>query len=335
MKALTRTNLVALLSALIVAAAPAALAKQESNDKSDSKPRISTEISTTAKNEMTPLERRNVSIAAGRILKHVHQARVAVAAKDAKTALEQVAKGLTLVDIIEKVRPTYEVAAKITAGDLVYEDKDEVQALVIPLYEELDDVIVIHPVAQEQKSAAAAADKTGSKPSGKKAGTETGKTTAKKGDEKTEPAFVGDAELEYTSVKLNIALAKAGLKAARKTLEGDKDVKFDLADTALAAVQRSVIFEFVEVDEPLQRARTNLGIAKSLLDGGKWKTAQAALKVASDSLQSYGDGVAEHRSKEVTALKKEIDELIAKEKQLEKAAEKVQGWWDRISKWFH
>ena len=129
---------------------------------------------------------------------------------------------------------------------------------------------------------------------------------------------------------------RAGLNEAKKVLSAEKDVDFDMAAHALAAVQSSLVFEYVEVDQPLQKARTNLGLAKGLFEVGNKAGAKIALEIASDSLETYGAAASSHRSQEVDALRKEIDTLISKidESPDEASADQAADWWEKVRSWF-
>ena len=103
---------------------------------------------------LSDAEQRAVSFAAGRVLKHVDQARQALAKQDKLVALAQIEKGLSLVTIIEQTIPPVQVTATITAGTLQYQDEDQVKRLVVPIYQELDSVSIVEPVVAAKKSAA-------------------------------------------------------------------------------------------------------------------------------------------------------------------------------------
>lgn len=348
---------------MLVTALPAAVvADGGAKDAGKEKPksRISSEITTTLNNTMTPEEMRNASVAAGRILKHAQQAREAVAAKNSKQALENIDKALTLVGIIETVQPSYKVTAKITAGDLTYSDSDVVKVAEVPLYQELDDLTMYYPVlkASHFADAAKACPKVrheksmDKKSAGKDSVHHQGKDVpAVKSDKKpnSKPnenakvkakddwfTLAANSGVNYTSVSMDVALAKDGLNAAKQALSNEKSPNYEEANLALFAVLDSVVYDYTEVDLPLQQARTNLGLAKSLFEAGDSEGAQSALKVASDALEIYGSGVAEHRSKEVKTLKTEIDSFIANVDKAtgDEGVKKASGWWDQVRGWF-
>jgi hypothetical protein len=144
--------------------------------------------------------------------------------------------------------------------------------------------------------------------------------------------------VEQTSLSLNLAFAKAGLKVARKAI---KDEDLTGADRALSVVQRSTVFEVNVVDIPLLTARENLYLAKTRVADGNVDGALNALDTASDALDLYGKNATPSRAEEVAALRGEISQLSTDlqddgSSQLASAdvEDKVLSYWDRVVQWW-
>lgn len=286
-----RTKVIPLLA--VVLWTPAAFAA-----KAAVEPRIQANVDVEAVRPMNDEERRAVYIAAGRVLKHVDQARKAIAKNARKEARRQVQQAILLTDIIRQALPVYDVKAHISAGKLHYEDEDQVQDSVVPIFEELERSAILGPVEDAKAMAGAA---------------------------------VADVDLVHTRAELDIDLARRHLDAARTALE-QKDG--DAADAALEAIQRSVRLTTVAVDLPLERARSNLMLARNRVDEGRLEDARAALRVALDALAEYQNNVGEERAAEVAGLRQEIAALEPTlQDDARGAREKLDAWWDVVSSW--
>ena len=163
-------------------------AKQAAKSKTPAS-RITSKVDVGPVAKLSADESREVSFAAGRIMKHVAQARQDIAVKKHEDALKHINQSLKLVKIIENVLPQYTVKTKIKSGDLVYTDEDEITPTYITLYDELVRRDFISPVLKA---------KTESK---KKSASKKG-ASKKKGDSTT-PLAVKEADVDYTSVKLD------------------------------------------------------------------------------------------------------------------------------------
>lgn len=268
--------------------------------------RISAQVETKPAGKLSAEESRALSLSAAHMLKHVHQARLAIGKKDVKAASQNVDKGLVLVDIINQTVPAYKVETKIKAGELTYVDQADARPAIVPVYEELQRVSVLAPIEAAKKAAQQEAAVAGV------------------------PVAV-DVELIHTRTELNVELAAIGLRAAKDALQKD-DSK--AADAALATVQTGVIFGYTKMDLPLEKVRENLLLAKSLVDSGKAKEARAALEVAGDALEEYEKGAGKNRAKEAKDLQAEMQKLAKDIEVNDKgASEKILEWWDRVRKW--
>jgi len=300
--------------------------KPDSASKEKDQPaRISSKVDVQPAPALTDKEAEEVSFAAGRILKHVSQARSALREKKKDVAGVHVAQGLKLIAVIESVLPHSKVKTEIKSGELVYTDEDDVTARYVTLFDELERRDIISPVVQAKKEA-----EQKHRPNHGKAA---------EANAVPEALAVTHADIAYSTVKLDIEFAKHMLHRAKRELDGGKT---EPADEALLAVQsEGVLFEFVEIDLPLEEAADNLKLAEIEMKAGRQDQAKAALHVAIDELKRYEKLVGEKRSSEVKGLHQEIDKLTVElgkgnlsEADREKHASKISEWWQRATKWF-
>lgn len=113
-------------------------------------PRITADHKVQPVVTVTDEERRATYLAAGRVLKHVDQARDAIAADSGDEAVHPIRQAILLTDIIQQSLPTYDVNARIKAGDMVYEDQESIKATVVPIFEELERKKLLAPVVCER-----------------------------------------------------------------------------------------------------------------------------------------------------------------------------------------
>ena len=262
---------------------------------------------------LTDKESQAVSTSAGRVLKHTEAARQKIADKNKDSALEEIAQGLKLINIIENTVPKHKVITDIKSDGITYHDEEEVAQRYVSVFNEsyLEDIIT--PVLQ--------ANKVG----------------------KNKHKIIAPTEdfsmLRHTSMKLDVMMAKRKMMQARKELN---EGKYDDADLALAAIQYSgIIFEFDEIELPLVEAADNLLLARSEAKEGKYAEALATLKLASTDLKKYEDLSGKSRAAEVKKLHKEIDKLTDSldgldnlKSEMKKVEGKISSWWDRTVKWF-
>lgn len=298
---------------------PAAVEKERQPSRITS----SVDVQPAAK-RMTAAESREVSFAAGRILKHVAQAREAIQTKKTDDARHHVDQGLKLIDIINTVVPHYTVKTEIKAGELVYEDDDDVAPQWVTVFDELEHRDVITPVSTAKNEA------------------EQKKTTdsAPKGNGvKNAGLVVAHADVEYSALKLNVHLADRLLHSAKKALTENET---EPADLALLTIQASgVVLEYDEIDLPLEEAADNLKIAEADMKSGNHEGAKAALLLAMDELEAYEQLAGPSRSKEVKAMHEEMNKLALKltaeeisPEDRKKLASEISTWWDKLSDWF-
>lgn len=267
--------------------------------------RITSDVRVTTKDQLSATEKRALSQAAVRILKHVHQARVDLRYSNASAAQKHVEKALTLVRIVENAVPSTQVTATIQSGDFTYRDEDSVKQYLVPIYSELDETTsLLLPIKRAKKEAAASS---------------------------SEPVM-DDLDLQYTSVSLDIREAKYYLERSEKELKTNNATD---ADQSLAAVQESVILEYEEADLPLVKARWNLLEAARMAANNRLNEAGQYLQKASDALESYATKAGQEMSKTSKSLSEEIKTLRQKlEEKGSAAAETINSLWDKLTNRF-
>ncbi len=287
---------IALLTATTILITPSVLGQ----------PRITSKVNISPEVKLTDQEKESISLSAGQILIHVDKARQALKIKDVSRAKEQVEKGLTLANIIKTALPTFDVETQVTAGKLRYEDKDQVQPSLVTLHEELNAVALLEPVRTSKKEADQAEATSQHRP------------------------VAANVEMRESRAQLDINLALAGLEKAKQALAEDK---LGEADQALAIIQTGVVFEYIVADLPLERASTNLLIAREAIKQHKEEEAKAALQVASDSLSEYAASSDAPHAKEVSDLKNEVQNLASGNLDNTSAQEAITKCWQKIATW--
>ena len=294
MKSLVATLLLALLGSTASAA-----------EQRDDEPRIEAEVQVRPTGSVSDEERRATYLAAGRVLKHVNQARAALSAKNRDEAKQHINQAILLTNIIRASLPKYDVTARISAGELVYEDREQVQDVVVPIFDELERAAILSPVKAAQSDSV---DK-----------------------ELEEGSAVVNVDLIQTRAELNIETSRNHLDAA---LAAIKARKFEQADDRLAAIQNSVRLTRIEVDLPLERARSNLMLARDRFDDGQHKDAQLALRVAIDALLDYKATAQSDRQADVARLLEEMGRVEANQPaDASQVRDKLDAWWNLLSGW--
>ena len=303
--------------------APAAKTDAEKTDKPL---RIVSKIDVEPVAHLSDVEMREVSFASGRILKHVAQARDAIAENHKQDAVRHVEQALKLMKIVDGLLPHYKVKTQITSGDVCYVDEDDVTPRYVTLFEDIDRRDVISPVIRAKHEAGLKVDP---------------RTAPKDQDGALAPVplVVTRADVTYTLVRLDVDLARRTLGLASKEL-GDERVK--QADSALHSLQAGgVLLELEEIDLPLKQTADNLKLAEIEMKDGRHDESRAALQEAIDDLKDYEEQVGEKRGEEVKALHEEITKLTAeleKDKpspaETQKLATTISRWRESVSKWF-
>lgn len=298
---------------------------QEPAPTKEQRPRITSKVETEAVTALSDEEAKDISFAAGRILKHVIQARDALRQTNLEHATVHVKQGVKLVAIVESVLPRYSVKTEITSGELTYSDEDDVTPRYVTLFDELERRDIISPVLQVQKQSKGPRQKN-----------QPGQPASK---EAPGALAISRAEIAYSTATLDIVLTRHLLALARQNLAEGKVTE---ADEALLAIQsEAVLFEFEEIDLPLEEAADNLKLAEIEMREGRYAEAKAALQVAVDQLKNYEELVGENQGAEVQMLHQEIAKLAAElesgnvsQADQQKHASRISGWWRRATKWF-
>ncbi len=265
--------------------------------------RITSDVKVVTKGKLSSKEKRALSQAAGRLLKHVYQARIAIKRMDATQAVTQVEKALQLAQIIENAVPHFEVTASIKSGNIAYQDSEQVKQLLVPIYAELDETAYsLAQVKKAKKEASPAQSETSS------------------------PA--GDLDLQYTNVLLDVGEAKLSLENSLAALKKNDT---ELADKGLASVLEDVIFEYDELDLPLVKTRWYLMEALRQGTDKEYKAAKESLERAAAALESYTGKMGEDVSKKARGLAEEIRAGAGKiEEKKDGFPEAVTGFWQKV-----
>lgn len=317
MKRNLRLGMFALLALPLASCYAGDTASSTATKANDSPSRISSSVSTEPATRLTEEESQEVSFTAGRLLKHVAQARLATSLKEKNKAVANVDQALKLVAIIDQVLPHYSMKTQIKAGEHEYNDVEDVTPRYITVFDELSKVDLLAPVAQAKEEA-------------KEKDAQPKKMAA---------PVVSQAELSYTTVRLDLPYTRQMLAQAKASLA---DNKVEDAGSALLAIQsQGVLVEFAEIDLPLEQAADNLKLAEEELLEGRRDAATTALHAAQDELERYKDQSGDNRAKEVKELQEEIEKLATEMNQGElskqdskKHASKAAELWQRMTKWF-
>ncbi len=259
---------------------------------------------------------RGISLSANRVLKHIDSALDGLAEKKTDVASANIEKGLTLIKIIDGVLPATTVKTDISGAGITYDDQDQIKPAFVPIYREYDSVDVVSPVAEQQQSKA----------------TEK-KNVAPAANPKTAPE-VTYAGGDYTSIKLDVRLARRDLLAAQDLIKkGDTAA----ATLALQDIQTSgVMFEFSATRMPLARAMDNLRLAETELNAKQPDQAKAALGAATDALKNYEAMAGGSRAPDVQKMQKEINDVTKdlSNQKPETFSKKISSWWNQCLEWF-
>ena len=255
-------------------------------------------------------ESRSLSLSASRILKHVDRALDAIAERNNDDVTANLEKGLTLVRLVDGIVQPTVVKTEIKGAGVTYQDEDSVKPAFLPIFREYDQVDVFANINAQKQKRGPLAGKTVSGPE------------------------VVYTEIDATTVKLNMPLAKRDLLQAQDALKkGDTKA----ATAALEDIQATaVVLEFSRKSEPLVRAMDNLRLAESELKHAQPEQAKAALVGAVDALKSYEKVSGGSRSKDVAELHKEVD-AMAKDlaaNQPETFTQQISSWWNKCLSWF-
>ena len=134
----------------------------------------------------------------------------------------------------------------------------------------------------------------------------------------------------YTSVALDLNLAKTHLQAAQQALNNGNT---QAALQALRGVQDSVLESSVATDLPLLRARENLMLARAAVNQGEYGEAHAALRAASQALATYDQSGGSHANA-AQQLRNQIASYNQSIRQNHaNASAQIESWWNQVSGW--
>jgi hypothetical protein len=289
-----------------------------------------TEVASETKGTLSEEDRRQVSLLAAQVFQHIDEARRALDADDPKSARKEVDKGRQAIKAIRALLPKTTVHTKTTApdGQVLYEDRREVQEDRVPLFEGMLSAKTLAPIVAAKQEAAN--------------NNKNGNNNQQEAPEVKGVRLVS-AETITTQVLADLNVVEAQLNRVAKALDENKA---DDAAKALAMAQvRGVEFYYSKEDTPLAEARDAMWLAKRSLEENNAAQAQANLTVARQSLRLYREIAPQERRKEVDQMLKEVDELEAKlgketaqhpasSGERMEQGRSVTGWWERINQWF-
>lgn len=266
--------------------------------------RITYDAKVTSKSQLTGKEKRAISYAAVRILKHVNQARVDIKYRDDKDALRNTEQAMKLVTIIKAALPEYQVVSSIKAGSVSYTEEEKAKQWLVPIYGELDEMSsVILPIKRAKKESAYR--------------------------DSPDSTFTGDLSLKYSQVVLDLRDAKYYLEDAETLLRKNQPEE---AERALAFVQEGVIFEYDEADLPLLRARSLLMDGARRCSNKDYEGTRKALGKAASALEAYKAKAGEDVSKHAQELADEVKGFAAKlDSNTAGAEDQIFEFWDSLT----
>jgi hypothetical protein len=144
---------------------------------------------------------------------------------------------------------------------------------------------------------------------------------------------VRETEGGFTSINVNVPMAKQHLEAAQTALQNNNT---KVADASLAAVQQGVTMTSVQTDLPLVRARENLVLAQQYAQTGNMQQAAAPLQAAVNALQEYQRTSPSGRYKDQAAqLASQISSYTGNIQQQNTSAApaQIRQWWDQLAGW--
>lgn len=292
-----------------------------------------TEVMSETKGTLSQEERRQVSLLAAQVFQHIDEARRALDADDAKSARKEVDKGRQAIKAIRALLPKTTVQTKTTApdGQVIYEDRREVQEDRVPLFEGMLSAKTLAPIVAAKRDAA------NNSSNNKNSNNNLQETDDVKG------VRLVSSETITTQVLADLNMVEAQLNRVAKALDENKA---EDAGKALAMAQvRGVEFRYDKEDTPLAAARDAMWLAKRSLEENNAVQAQANLSVARQSLRLYREIAPQERRKDVDQMLKEVDDLEAtlRQEAVQQPASKGErmqqgntatGWWERINEWF-
>lgn len=269
---------------------------------------------------------------AAQILADTNEARSAISQQDTAKAQRCVAAALNEADRIQRSGSSQNASA---SG-------------IVPIYTEFGEVALLGPIQQQQRrsgrSASSSSRSKGYAARSATSGSHTGEASRQSSDSNSATksgnsanpnqnagvTTVEDVTQGFTSVTLDVNMAKDHLQAAKTALDNGDPNK---ADSALAAVQDSVDLVSVAGDRPLLRARQNLALARTYAREGKYDQINAPLRAAAQALDNYQSMGSNHAS-DAAQLSQQIRSYAANVgSNSSDAVQKIEQWSEETHNW--
>jgi hypothetical protein len=280
-----------------------------------------TEVTSETKGALSEEDRRQVAVLTAQVFQHVDEARQAIDADDVPQARREVDQGQRALKAIRALLPRTSVRTRTEApdGQVIYEDRREVQEDRVPLFEGMLHAQTLAPIVEARRdaSAAEAAEVKGLR-------------------------LVGSESIRTEAVA-DLGVVEGQLRRAAKALEEHKPAE---AAQALAMAQvRGVDFRYSQEDSPLAEARDAIWLARRSLEENNVTQARSNLGAARQRLRIYREIAPKERQADVDRMLKEADELeghLHKETTQNPASQAdrarqgstVTRWWEQINGWF-
>ena len=234
----------------------------------------------------------------------------AIDADDRDGAETAVDKAQQALQIIRQMLPKSSVTTTVTnpAGDVLYEDTEEIQADTVTVYRSFAAVEVVRPLIASKKEAAEV-----------------------EGDE-----FEGSALVE-ADVVIDLDFIDRRLGAAKRALSES----LASVDDSLAEAQHDgTDLVIATIESPLAEAREALQFAHQAVTRKEYQAAEANLRIARGFLTLYREITPDAGKKDVDALNKEIDAMTQQitgttTTNHESTKGAVKGLLDKVNSWWH
>lgn len=146
---------------------------------------------------------------------------------------------------------------------------------------------------------------------------------------------IRDVELVSMDISINPTTAATRLQNAKDALNKNE---YNKADNELEALLKDTIHETTSVALPLTRLQDNIYLTRILVRQQNYDGARYTLKHAKSALEEYEQTASGERKQNLVTLRAEIERLdktieARDPTMLEKAAAKVDEWWENIKTW--
>lgn len=259
--------------------------------------RYQTTVESDTKGSLSAQDLHQASLLSARVVGHLNEAVRDLIDQDPAAAKPEIAKALTLVQLVRGLLPvtTVTTVIKDAGGKEVYRDVDTVQNERIPLYSGMIAVDVVEPIID-----------------------------AKKQDVTMKGLRLVDADVIYTSMLADLGYLERKLKRASALLDKPEEA---LAQLVLAQTQ-GIELVTNKTDEPLVKVQRALRLAERMVEEGNHTAARNNLQLAQVQLGAYRVLLGKEAPKVVQQLEKDIAALMDKTEEKD-AAKKIRGFWER------